>query len=262
MLPRRSLLLLPLLPLSALACSRRPVSPHRVAVAAASDLRFVLAELLADLRSSRPELLVELSFGASGSLVAQISQGAPFDVFLSADEALARDLVARGLAYPRSLFRYARGHLALWVPRAPHLDLPSLGLRSLLDPSIRRVSIANPRHAPYGRAAAAALSASGLGAAVTPKLVTGENVAQAMQMARSGAADAALVSLSLTFAPGVASSGQRYVVPAALHPPIEQSGVVLRRAGDRPSAEAFAEHLRSASARGIFARHGFDPPSP
>ena len=259
MLPRRSLLLLSL---TALACSRRPASPHRVAVAAASDLRFVLAELLADLRSSRPELLVELSFGASGSLVAQISQGAPFDVFLSADESLARDLVTRGLADPRSLFRYARGHLALWVPRAPHLDVPSLGLRSLLDPSIRRVALASSRHAPYGRAAVAALSASGLTAAVTPKLVTGENVAQAMQMAQSGAADAALVSLSLTHAPGVASAGQIYVVPAALHPPIEQGGVVLRRAADPSAAAAFAEYLRSASARGIFARHGFDPPAP
>lgn len=259
MLPRRSLLLLSL---SALACRRRTASPHRVAVAAASDLRYVLADLLADLRSSRPELLVELSFGASGSLVAQISQGAPFDVFLSADESLARELVTLGLAQPRSLFRYARGHLALWVPRAPHLDLASLGLRALLDPSIRRVALANPRHAPYGRAAVAALSASGLTDAVAPKLVTGENVAQAMQMAQSGSADAALVSLSLTHAPGVASGGQRYVVPAALHPPIEQGGVILRRAADRPSAEAFAEHLRSASARGIFARHGFDPPSP
>lgn len=259
LLPRRSLLLLSLSPL---ACSRPPAPAHRVAVAAASDLRYVLAELLADLRSTRPELHVELSYGASGSLVTQITQGAPFDVFLSADESLARDLVARGLADPRSLFRYARGHLALWAPRALPVDVSSLGLSALLDPSVRRVAIANPRHAPYGRAAIAALSASNLTAAVTPKLVTGENVAQALQMAQSGAADAALVSLSLTFAPGVASSGQRYVVPEALHPPIEQGGVVLRRALDPSSAEAFAAYLRSASARGIFARHGFDPPAP
>jgi len=258
-LVRRSLLLLPL---SALACSRGPAPTHRVAVAAASDLRHVLAALLADLHRSRPDLHVELSYGASGSLVAQITQGAPFDVFLSADESLARELVTRGLADPRSLFRYARGHLALWAPRALPIDVPSLGLRALLDPAVRRVAIANPRHAPYGRAAVAALSASDLTAAVAPKLVTGENVAQAMQMAQSGAADAALVSLSLTSAPGVASSGQRYVVPGALHPPIEQGAVVLRRALDRPSAEAFAGYLRSAPARGIFARHGFDPPSP
>lgn len=256
---RRSLLLLPL---SALACSRRQAPPHRVAVAAASDLRFVLVDLLADLRSSRPDLLISPSYGASGSLVAQISQGAPFDVFLSADESLARELVTRGLADQRSLFRYARGHLALWAPRALPLDLPSLGLRALLDPAVRRVAIANPRHAPYGRAAVAALSASQLDSAVEPKLVIGENVAQAMQMAQSGAADAALVSLSLTHAPGLASSGQRYVVPGGLHPPIEQGAVVLRRAADLPSAEAFAAYLRSAPARAIFARHGFDPPAP
>lgn len=259
MLPRRSLLLLAA---ASLACPRRsaPSASRRVAVAAASDLRYVLADLLASLRASRPDLLVEVSYGASGSLFAQITQGAPFDVFLSADETLARDLVARGLADDRARFRYARGHLALWAPRSLAVDVPALGLRALLDPAVRRVAIANPRHAPYGRAAVAALSAAHLDAAVTPKLVTAENASQALQMVQSGAADAALVALSLTRAPGVAATGQRFVVPAELHPPIDQGGVVLRRAGDPVAATEFVNFLRSAQARGIFARHGFDPP--
>jgi molybdate transport system substrate-binding protein len=258
---RRALLALPV---AALACARRPspAARRRVAVAAAADLRFVLAELLDALRAARPDLRVEPSFGASGSLVAQITQGAPFDVFLSADESLARDLVARGLADERGRFRYARGHLALWAPRSLRLDVAALGLRALLDPAVRRVAIANPRHAPYGRAAVAALAAAGLTDAVAPKLVAGENVAQAMQMAQSGAAEVALVARALTRAPGVASEGQVYVVPAGLHPPIEQGGVVLRRAGDPAAAADFADFLRSPAARGIFARHGFDPPAP
>jgi molybdate transport system substrate-binding protein len=252
---RRALLLAPL----ALACARRPApAARRVAVAAASDLRFVLADLLA----SRPDLRVDVSYGASGSLVAQIAHGAPFDVFLSADESLTRDLVTRGLADERARFRYARGHLALWAPRSLSADVRALGLRALLDPAVRRVAIASPTHAPYGRAAVAALAAAGLTAAVAPKIVTGENVAQAMQLAQSGAADAALVSLSLTHAPGAARDAQVYVVPASLHPPIEQGGVTLRRAADPGPAAAFTDLLRSPAAREIFARHGFDPPSP
>lgn len=258
-LPRRAFFAL-----SILACSRRPAAapPRHVAVAAASDLRFVLADLLAALRTSRPDLRVEVSYGASGSLLAQITQGAPFDVFLSADESLTRDLVARGLADERARFSYARGHLALWAPRSLPLDVTALGLRALLDPAVRRVAIANPRHAPYGRAAVAALSAAGLSDAVTPKLVTGENVAQAMQMVQSGAADAALVALSLTYAPSVASSERVSVVPAGLHPPIDQGGVALHRASDPVATADFTRYLRSPAARVLFARHGFDPPAP
>lgn len=253
---RRALLALPV---AALACALRPAEARgRVTVAAATDLRFVLTDFLA----AHPDLRVDVSFGASGSLVAQITQGAPFDVFLSADESLTRDLVARGLADDRARFRYARGHLALWASRALAVDVPALGMRALLHPAIRRVAIANPRHAPYGRAALSALSAAHLDAALAPKLIFGENVAQAMQMVQSGAADAALVSLSLTFAPGVASSGQRFVVPGALHPPIEQGGIILRRARDPVAAAAFVDALRSPAARAIFARHGFDPPAP
>jgi len=270
-LSRRALLAAPVA-LASAACARRPSRARRVAVAAASDLRFALADILTALRATNPHLAVEVSYGASGSLVAQITQGAPFDVFLSADAALTRDLCAHGLADPRSLFLYARGHLALFTALPPSsLDLPALGLRALLDPAVRRVAIANPAHAPYGRAAVAALARSGLTAAIAPKLVTGENVAQALQMAQSGAADAALVALSLTRAPAVrAAPGQVFAVPAELHPPIEQGGVTLRRATDPASAAIVTRFLQSPAARAILLRHGFDlpptswtgPPSP
>lgn len=244
------------------ACARRAPSPHRVAVAAAADLRFALAEVVSALHRERPELAVEVTYGASGSLVAQIEHGAPFDVFLSADAALARGLADRGLADPASLFLYARGHLALWTARpAASLDLAALGLRALLDPSVRHVALASPQHAPYGRAAVAALASAGLTADLAPKLVTGENVAQAFQMAQSGAADAALVALSLTRAPALrASPGQVYAVPPSLHPPIDQGGVILRRAADPASAARVTGFLRSAAARAILVRYGFDLP--
>jgi len=256
--------------LASAACARRshPSRTRRVAVAAASDLRFALADILAALRATEPHLVVEVSYGASGSLVAQITQGAPFDVLLSADVALARDLCARGLADPRSLFLYARGHLALFTALPPSsLDLSALGLRALVDPAVRRVAIANPAHAPYGRAAVAALARPGLTPSVAPELVTGENVAQALQMARSGAADVALVALSLTRAPAVRSApGQVFAVPAELHPPIEQGGVTLRRATDPASAAIVTRFLQSPAARAILLRHGFapwtSPPSP
>lgn len=247
--------------LAVAACSRRPARSRRVAVAAASDLRFALADVVTALRAVEPTVTVEVTYGASGSLVAQITHGAPFDVFLSADAALTRDLAARGLADPRSLFLYARGHVALWTSLP--LDLPSLGLRALLDPSVRRVAVANPAHAPYGRAALAALAGAGLTDAVTPKIVTGENVAQAFQMAQSGAADAALVALSLAGSPAVrAMPGRVYDVPAALHPPIDQGGAVLRRATDPDAAAIFARFLQSPAARAILLRYGFDPPPP
>ena len=257
-LPRRSLLLA----LGALACAPRPEAPRRrVAVAAAADLRFVLADLVADLRAARPDLLVEVTYGASGSLVAQITQGAPFDVFLSADEALARGLVASDLADGRTLFRYARGHLALWAPRSLPLDVAALGLRALLDPAVRHVAVANPAHAPYGRAALAALKSARVDLAVTPKIVMGENVAQALQMAQSGAAEVALVARSLTVAPSPAAGGRVYSVPAALHLPIDQAAVTLRRARDPAAAAVFTAFLRSPSALARFARYGFDPPA-
>jgi molybdate transport system substrate-binding protein len=253
--------------LASAACSH-PSRARRVAVAAASDLRFALADILTALRATEPHLAVEVSYGASGSLVAQITQGAPFDVFLSADVALARDLCARGLADPRSLFLYARGHLALFTALPPSsLDLSALGLRALLDPAARRVAIANPAHAPYGRAAVAAITRAGLTTTVAPKLVTGENVAQALQMAQSGAADVALVALSLTHAPAVRTApAQVFAVPAELHPPIEQGGVTLRRATDTTSTAIVTRFLQSPAARAILRRHGFDPwtgpPSP
>ncbi len=246
------------------ACARPPSRARRVSVAAASDLRFALADILTALRATEPHLAVEVSYGASGSLVAQITQGAPFDVFLSADAALTRDLCARNLADPRSLFLYARGHLALFTALpSSSLDLSTLGLRALLDPAVRRVAIANPAHAPYGRAAVAALASAGLTAAVAAKIVTGENVAQAFQMAQSGAADVALVALSLTRAPAVrAAPGQVFAVAAELHPPIEQGGVILRRATDLGSAMIVTRFLQSPAARAILLRHGFDLPPP
>jgi molybdate transport system substrate-binding protein len=234
-------------------------APRRVAVAAAADLKWALEEVRRDFAKDSPGIQVEVSFGSSGQFYAQLTQKAPFDLFLSADLDYARKLQDAGLG--RSLFTYAVGRLAMVVPAESTLDLDKLGLKALLDPSVKHVAMANPAHAPYGRAAQAALAAAGLTAQVQPKLVLGENVSQAAQFVHTRAAEAGLVALSLAMAPEMAGRCRTWVVPRTLHPPLEQGGVVLAWARDPAAAEAFRAFLAGPRGRAILARYGFEPPS-
>ncbi len=164
-----------------------------VRVAAASDLNAAMADVIARFSANRP-IDVSVSYGSSGTFYAQLSNGAPFDVFLSADAEYPRQLAARGLAQPGGDFVYAIGRLVVWVARESSIDVAHEGLQALAAPSVAHVAIANPEHAPYGRAAVAALRWARLDERVRPKLVFGENVAQALQFAETGAADAAIVA--------------------------------------------------------------------
>ncbi len=201
---------------------------------------------------------VAVTAGASGAFFAQLRSGAPFDVFFSADRDYPRRLVEAGLA-PGGEVVYAIGLLAVWTPAGSPLDLAGRGLAALADPAARRIAIANPALAPYGRAAEAALRSSGVYEAVKDRLVLGESVGQAAQFARSGAADAALLPLSLARGPEL-SGGRAWTVPAAAHPPIAQSAVVLRDAREPALAAAFLRFATGPGGRAVLARHGYALP--
>lgn len=238
------------------AAAARPV--RGVSVAAASDLRHAFDAVVRGLRIQHPEIDVRPTFAASGTLHAQIANGAPFDLFLAADAAYAENLADRGLAARAAVFRYGIGRLVVWVPRASPVDLETLGMRGLLEPAIRRIAIANPRHAPYGRAAEAAIAHFGLGEQVEAKLVVGENVAEAAHFAASGAADAALIARALAESPAMQPHGRAWLVPAEAHPPLVHGGIVLAAARDPDAARLVADFVCSTEGRAILRDHGFD----
>lgn len=244
-------------PLLTAAQAPPPVARHReVTVAAASDLKFAMDDILKDLRTARPDLEVRVTYGSSGNFVAQLANGAPFDVFFSADRDYVRQLSARNLTLPDSEFVYAIGRIVLWVPLASPLDL-SRGLEVLRMAAARRIAIANPRHAPYGRAAEAAMKSAQVYAAVRSRLVLGENVAQAAQFVESGAADIGIIALSLAVSPALKSKGRFWEIPPAVYPPIEQSGVILKRTSNPEAARAVTAFVAGQSGQAILERFGF-----
>ena len=188
----------------------------RVRVAAAADLNAALDALIARFGQSH-DVDVTVSYGSSGTFYTQILNQAPFDLFLSADLQYPNELVARGLTLPQTEFTYAVGRLVLWAPATSPHDIARDGLQALTAASIAHVAIANPEHAPYGRAAVAAMQSAGVYDRLQPKLVFGENVSQAMQFAQSGAADAAIVALSLALAPNV-ERGRVFEIPSTSNP--------------------------------------------
>jgi len=232
---------------------------ERITVAAAADLNFVLSEIAAAFERTAG-IGVQPVFGSSGNFYAQIRNGAPFDVFLSANLDYPERLAREGFGVPDSLLRYARGTLVLWVPNRLGLD-PAQGLQLLLRPEVHKVAMANPAHAPYGQAAEAALRSSGLYDAVKPKLILGENISQTAQFVQSGNAEAGLLSLSLVRGQPMESQGRYWTVPDSLYPPLDQGAVLLKSAAHQAAGRKFLEFLASAQGREILARHGFRRPS-
>ena len=252
--PLRSLILL-----CALAVFRPAEAAHNIRVAAAADLKFALDEL--GMRYEKQSgSKIAVSYGSSGNFLAQIQNGAPFDVFLSADIEYPRKLEAAGLAEPGTLYAYALGRIVIWMPADTRLDLSKLGWKALLDPDIQKIAIGNPEHAPYGRAAVAALRNAGIYEQVRAKLVYGENIAQAAQFVASGNAQAGILALSLAISPPM-REGKRWDIPTNMHPPIEQAAVILRNAKDKDGARAFLIFLKSAEARKILESYGFSVPA-
>ena len=248
--------------LVAASCGSAPQPPARrgrVRVAAASDLNAVLTDVIARFGAAH-DVDVAVSYGSSGNFYAQLLNQAPFDVFLSADVLYPNQLAARGLTLPQSEFTYAFGRLVLWAPPASPLDVEHDGLQVLKQSSIAHLSIANPEHAPYGRAAVAAMQAAGVYDVVKPKLVLGENVAQAMQFVQSGAADVGLVAMALAVAPNVKGKGRMFEVQPASYPRVEQGGTILKWAADVDAARAFRGFLLSADGQAILKQFGLSLP--
>lgn len=229
-----------------------------VRVAAASDLQFAMAALIDEFRLAQPQIAVTPTFGSSGNFYAQIRNGAPFDLYLSADLSYPQQLADQGLAAGESLFTYAVGRVVVWVRPDSPLDVERRGMDALLDPQVRRIAIANPEHAPYGIAAEEAMRSYGIYDDTQGKLVLGENVSQAAQFVDSGAADAGIIALSLAAAPS--AQGSWFEIPADRHGEIRQGGAVLASARDAGAALQFQRFLTSPAGRRILADFGFVPP--
>ena len=229
--------------------------PTVLTVAAASDLVYCLVELNEVYARAHPDVAIKVTNGSSGNFFAQIRAGAPYDVFMSADLHYPQQLIAAGLASAESLTPYAKGRIVLWTTR-PDLDL-SGGLRGLSAMQVQRLAIANPEHAPYGRAARSALKSAGRWQEFEPKLVFGENIAQTAQFVQTGNADAAILALSLAAAPRLAAAGRYVEIPAEDHEPLEQAAVLTATGSRNRVAADYIAFLRSAEARAVFVRFGF-----
>jgi molybdate transport system substrate-binding protein len=226
-----------------------------ILVAAASDLQFALPEL-AQKFEQQTGIKVNLTFGSSGNFTNQIRNGAPFDLFFSADLNYPRQLAADGFADATTLYHYADGKIVLWTPIASKLDLQQ-GLKVLLQPEVHKISIANPAHAPYGRAAVAALQHENLYEQVEAKLVLGENISQTAQFVQSGNADVGIIALSLAIAPSAQGKGKYFEVPAADYPAIEQGVVLLKSSSHKSLAVKFLDFLKTPESQASLARFGF-----
>jgi molybdate transport system substrate-binding protein len=230
-----------------------------VRIAAAADLRYALEEVMAEYQELEPDVSVQATYGSSGTFFAQIQHRAPFDLFLSADVSYPEQLAEDDLTVPGGTFTYAIGRIVVWAAHDAPVDPADQGVDALTDPAVRKISIANPEHAPYGRAAVAAFEAYGIDDEVADRLVLGENVSQAAQFIESGAADVGVIALSLALAPEVA--GSSWTIPDDRHPPILQGGAITAWALDPAAAQAFVDFLTGTPTRATLERYGFEPPA-
>jgi len=233
---------------------------QQLSVAAAADLNYALTELAHRFEQKSGDK-VSLSFGASGNLFSQISNGAPFDLFFSADEEYPKKLVAAGIADGSTLKIYAIGHLVLWVPNSSPFNPAQLQMNTLVQPEVKRIAIANPQHAPYGRAAMAAIEHYGLKDKVAGKLVFGENVSQAAQFAQSGNAQAGLIALSLAMSPVMQSAGKYWELPTDAYQKFKQAAVIVSSSKQKKAAAAFLDFVLSPEGATVFRQFGLTPPA-
>jgi molybdate transport system substrate-binding protein len=234
------------------------VQAEPLRVAAAADLQFAMNELAHQFEKSTGTT-VAISYGSSGNFRTQIENGAPFDLFFSADSQYPQQLVTAGVADGQTLMVYALGHLVLWATADEKLNLAVRGFEALKDARVTKIAIANPEHAPYGRAAGDALRKAGIYEQVKSKLVYGENISQAAQFAQSGSAQVGIIALSLTFAEGM-KGGERWEVPMELHLPLQQSAVMMKRSSNKNSARAFLQFVTSVQGQKILSKYGLTPP--
>lgn len=227
-----------------------------ITVAAAADLQFAMQDVAAQFQKETGKE-VKLIYGSSGSFFQQIQNGAPFDMFFSANLDYPKKLESSGLTDPGSYYQYARGKIVVWVPNDSKIRIDS-GLKSLLDPAVRKIAVANPQHAPYGQAAVAAMKNEGVYENVKDKLVLGENISQTASFVVSGAADVGVVALSLALSPNLKNKGRYGEIPTTDYPPIEQACVILSSSKDKETARQFLSYIKTAAVADTLKRYGFD----
>lgn len=234
-------------------------APANLSIAAAADLRFALDDLVKQFEQKNPAVKIDATYGSSGNFFAQLQSGAPFDLFFSADVAYPRKLAEKGLGVD-DVFLYATGRIVLWAPKNSPLDLDKLGIKALLEPSVRKIAVANPEHAPYGRAAVAALKTLDVYDQVASRLVYGENIAQTAQFVQSGAADVGILALSLAVSPQMRDAGRFWQVPPDAYPALEQGGMILKSSKKVDMARAFRDFVLGDNGRKVLDEYGFSLP--
>jgi molybdate transport system substrate-binding protein len=234
-----------------------PVRAQELTVAAAADLRPALEEIASSFKAATGSQIKPI-YGSSGNFYQQIQSGAPFDFFFSANADYPKKLESAGLTVPGTYYEYARGKIVIMVPAASTLDLKR-GLSVLLDPSVKKVAIADPSHAPYGQAAVSAMKTENIYDQVSSKLVTGENISQAASFVLSGAADAGVVALSLALSAGPQVHFAE--IPTSNYPPIRQACVVLKSTKNPDLAAKFEAYLRTDEVKKMFENLGFEVPA-
>jgi molybdate transport system substrate-binding protein len=231
---------------------------QEITVAAAADLQFVMQEVEPRFQSETGKS-VKLIYGSSGNFVQQLQNGAPFDMFFSANLDYPKQLEAAGLTEPGTFYQYATGKIVVWVPNDSKLDVSS-GLKVLVDASIKKIAIANPQHAPYGKAAVAAMQKEGIYDQVKDKFVLGENISQTASFVASGSADVGIVALSLALSPNMKDKGRYAEVPPGDYPPIEQACVIMRSSKNKSVAQQYLKFIQSSTIRELFQKYGFAIP--
>jgi molybdate transport system substrate-binding protein len=233
-------------------------------IASASDLQFAMEDLMKAFKDRYPDVKIKVSYGSSGNFFSQIKNGAPFHIFFSADmiypERLANEGYSEGGAQP---LMYGMGKVVIWVQRGSPIDVEGLKFESLLHPSVKKIAIANPDHAPYGRAAKESLLRSGIFEKVKDKLVMGENISQAAQFVQSGAADIGIIALSIAMSSEMRENGKYWEIPEEYHNPLRQGFILLNppsphlnKAGVR-LARLFADFVKGADGISILRKYGF-----
>jgi molybdate transport system substrate-binding protein len=229
---------------------------QEITVAAAADLQFAMQDVAARFQKETGKT-VKLIYGSSGNFFQQIQNGAPFDMFFSANLDYPKKLEASGLTEPGSFYPYARGKIVIWVRNESKLDLSS-GLKILLDPSVKKIAIANPQHAPYGQAAVAAMQTENIYEKVKDKFVLGENISQTASFAVSGSADVGIVALALALSPNMKDKGRYAEVPSGEYPPIEQACVILAASKNKEAARQFLSFVKTPAIADVLRSYGFD----
>jgi len=229
---------------------------QELTVAAAADLQFAMQDITARFEKESGKH-VKVIYGSSGNFFQQIQNGAPFDMFFSANLDYPKKLEAAGLVQPGSYYQYARGKIVVWVPKDSKIDV-NAGLTAVLDPEVKKIAIANPLHAPYGQAAVAAMQEEGIYEKAKDKFVIGENISQTASFVTSGAAHIGILALSLAISPNMRNKGRYAEIPLTEYPPIYQACVILNLSKNKELAQNFLSFVKGAAVSDLLAKYGFD----